>query len=94
VNYYGYHKSKDGLLKRLNRVEGQVRGVAKMVDEDRYCIDILTQISAIEAAMDKIALELVREHTRHCLMNDEIGPANRNDKVDELVNAMGRLLSK
>jgi CsoR family transcriptional regulator, copper-sensing transcriptional repressor len=92
--HYGYHQSKDGLLKRLNRIEGQVRGIAKMVNEDRYCIDILTQISAVEAAMDKIALELIREHARHCLTNDQVGSVSRDEKVDELVGAVGRLLSK
>jgi CsoR family transcriptional regulator, copper-sensing transcriptional repressor len=92
--HYGYYKSKDALLKRLNRVEGQIRGISKMVSDDRYCIDILTQISAVEAAMDKVALELVREHARHCLTNDHTGPTSRDEKVDELVGAVGRLLSK
>ncbi len=64
-----------------------------MVEDDRYCIDILTQISAIEAAMDKIALELLRDHARHCLATAGT-PAERAEKTDELVGAIGRLLAK
>ena len=91
---YGYFNSKDSLLKRLSRAEGQVRGIGKMVEEDRYCIDILTQISAAQAALDKVALELIREHSRHCLTNDDVGPEGIDKKTDELVGAVGRLLSK
>lgn len=94
MNHYGYHNNKEQLLKRLKRAEGQIRGIARMVEDDKYCIDILTQISAAEAALDKVALELVREHTKHCLANDAVGPEDRNEKADELVQAMGRLLSK
>ena len=94
MNHYGYHDNKEQLLKRLKRAEGQIRGIARMVEEDKYCIDILTQISAAEAALDKVALELVREHTKHCLANDTVGPEDRNEKADELVNAVGRLLAK
>ncbi len=91
---YGYANNKDAIKKRLNRVEGQVRGVSRMVDEDAYCIDILTQISAIEAAMDKVALELLRDHTKHCLMNKAIGPKSQDEKINEVVTAVGRLLAK
>ena len=91
---YGYTDNKDKLLHRLRRVEGQVRGVARMVEEDTYCIDIMTQISAIEAAMDKVALELLRTHTKHCLMDDKTGPQNRDEKVEEVIGAVGRLLAK
>jgi DNA-binding FrmR family transcriptional regulator len=69
---YGYTDTKPALLKRLNRVEGQVRGVSKMVQDDKYCIDILTQVSAAKAALDKVALELLRDHARHCFTNDEV----------------------
>jgi CsoR family transcriptional regulator, copper-sensing transcriptional repressor len=89
---YGYGDAKDDLLKRLKRAEGQVRGVSRMVDEDVYCIDILTQISAAQAALDKVALELLRGHARHCLTNDTVGPKDRQDKADELVQAIGRML--
>ena len=92
MKQYGYSKNKPALLKRLNRIEGQVRGVSKMVDEDKYCIDILTQVSAIKAALDKVALELLRDHARHCLSNDHVHSRGEVDKADELVSAVGRLL--
>ena len=91
---YGYTDTKDQVIKRLNRAEGQVRGVARMVNEDQYCIDILTQISAVQAALDKVALELLRDHTRHCLSNDTVMPKDSGDKVDELIGAVNRLLSR
>ncbi len=91
---YGYADSKDSLLKRLHRAEGQVRGVAGMVEDDRYCIEILTQISAAQAALDKVAIELLREHARHCLRNEELNPKEYDAKADELVGAVSRLLSK
>ena len=68
---YGYNNNKPALQKRLNRIEGQVRGVAGMVQDDRYCIDILTQIAAVRAALDTVALELVRDHTMHCMSSDD-----------------------
>jgi len=88
----GYSASKDQLLNRLKRVEGQVRGVAGMVEDDRYCIDVLTQISAIQAALDKVALGLLDEHARHCVANAE-GDA-QVDKIDELMAAVGRLMRR
>lgn len=89
---YGYSETKPDLLKRLNRIEGQVRGVSKMVQEDKYCIDILTQVSAAKAALDKVALELLRDHARHCLSNDEVHSHGEGDKADELVGAISRML--
>jgi CsoR family transcriptional regulator, copper-sensing transcriptional repressor len=91
---YGYADNKENILKRLKRIEGQVRGVARMVEEDKYCIDILTQVSAIEAAMDKVALELLRDHTRHCVADPAIGPEDREAKVEEVISAINRLLKK
>jgi DNA-binding FrmR family transcriptional regulator len=88
----GYKTDKDALLKRLARVEGQVRGVSRMVEEERYCIDVLTQIGAIEAALDKVALGLIDEHTRHCVVNAEGG--EQTEKVDELVAALGRFVGR
>ena len=64
----GYSATKDQLLARLRRIEGQVRGVQGMVQDDRYCIDVLTQISAIQAALDKVALGLLDDHARHCVV--------------------------
>ena len=88
----GYQEDKAKLLKRLARVEGQVRGVSKMVEEERYCIDVLTQIGAIQAALDKVALGLLDEHTRHCVV--EADGAERVEKVDELMAAVGRLVKR
>jgi CsoR family transcriptional regulator, copper-sensing transcriptional repressor len=94
MQHYGYHDNKEQLQKRLNRIEGQVRGIARMVEDDKYCIDILTQIGAAEAALDKVALELVREHSNHCMADASLTDEDRRAKSDELVTAVGRLLSK
>ena len=88
----GYTATKDQLLKRLKRIEGQVRGVEGMVEDDRYCIDVLTQISAIHAALDKVALGLLDDHARHCVMGAE--GADRAEKTDELMAAVGRLMRR
>jgi DNA-binding FrmR family transcriptional regulator len=88
----GYKTDKAALLKRLARIEGQVRGVSRMVEEERYCIDVLTQITAIEAALDKVALGLIDEHTRHCVIQAE--GEERIEKVDELVAALGRFVGR
>ena len=88
----GYSATKEQLLKRLHRVEGQVRGIEKMVEEDRYCIDVLTQISAVQAALDKVALGLLDEHARHCVMG--AAPEAQADKTDELMAAVGRLMRR
>jgi len=89
---YGYINQKPELKKRLNRIEGQVRGVAKMVENDTYCIDILTQVSAVRAALDKVALELLRDHAHHCLSQSGTLPEGKNNKADELVAAIGRMI--
>src|SRR3954449_12444667 len=87
----GYTETKDQLLKRLRRIEGQVRGVQKMVEEDRWCPDILQQIAAINAALDKVALGLASGHVLHCMaMSDD--PARRDEMTDELMSAIGRLV--
>jgi DNA-binding FrmR family transcriptional regulator len=90
----GYTATKDQLQGRLARVEGQVRGIAKMVDEDRYCIDILTQISAVQAALDKVALGLLDGHARHCLLGGGGGPTDPDAQVRELMGAVGRLVAR
>ncbi len=92
MNNYGYADQKPQLLKRLNRIEGQVRGVSNMVQDDKYCIDILTQVSAAKAALDKVALELLRDHAKHCLTNDDVKAHGKQDKADELVGAISRML--
>ena len=91
--HYGYADNKAAVLKRLGRVEGQVRGLTRMVEEDRYCIDILTQVAAAQAALDTVALELVRDHAKHCLTNDEIA-GSTEQKADELVAAISRLVKR
>ena len=90
----GYTSTKEQLQKRLKRVEGQVRGVEKMVEEDRYCIDVLTQISAIQAALDKVALGLLDGHARHCLLGEGTGPESAGEQADELMGAVGRLMRR
>jgi DNA-binding FrmR family transcriptional regulator len=88
----GYHEKKEALQRRLARIEGQVRGVSRMVEADRYCIDVLTQIGAIEAALDRVALGLLDDHTRHCVVaaRDE----EREEKVGELMDALGRFVKR
>jgi DNA-binding FrmR family transcriptional regulator len=88
----GYSATKDQLLKRLKRIEGQVRGIEGMVADERYCIDVLTQISAVQAALDKVALGLLDEHARHCVVG--AGGGERDDKTEELMAAVGRLMRR
>ena len=90
----GYTATKEQLNKRLARIEGQVRGVSRMVEDDRYCIDVLTQISAIQAALDKVALGLLDDHARHCLLGEGEGPNGPADQADELMSAVGRLMRR
>ncbi len=90
----GYSASKDQLLARLARVEGQVRGVARMVEDDRYCIDVLTQLSAVQAALGQVSLGLLDGHARHCLVGDGGGPETPTAQADELMAAVGRLLKR
>ena len=78
---------KSALLKRLRRVEGQVRGIARMVDEDRYCIDVLTQISAIRSALDAVALQLLRDHTHGCVRS-AIDSGQGDEAIDELLQVV------
>jgi CsoR family transcriptional regulator, copper-sensing transcriptional repressor len=88
----GYTATKDQLKKRLRRIEGQVRGIEGMVEEDRYCIDVLTQISAVQAALDKVALGLLDEHARHCVMGAQ--EEDQDEKTAELMAAVARLMRR
>ena len=88
----GYTASKEQLLDRLARVEGQVRGVSRMVEEDRYCIDVLTQVSAARAALEQVSLGLLDEHARHCMLGEGDAPADPDGQVQELMDAVGRLV--
>lgn len=89
----GYTASEDQLLARLARIEGQVRGVARMVDEDHHCIDVLTQVAAIQAALDKVSLGLLDGHARVCMSHEDHG-GKRAAQVDELMGAVGRMLGR
>jgi CsoR family transcriptional regulator, copper-sensing transcriptional repressor len=88
----GYSATKEQVRRRLRRVEGQVRGVERMVDEERYCIDVLTQISAIQAALDKVALGLLDDHAAHCVLG--AADDERDEKTAELMAAVGRLMRR
>ena len=88
-----YSATKPQLLARLKRIEGQTRGIQKMVDEDRYCIDVLTQISAIQAALDKVALGLLDVHVKHCVVGGH-GPGTQEQLTDEMMAAVGRLVGR
>jgi DNA-binding FrmR family transcriptional regulator len=90
----GYTATKPELLNRLRRIEGQIRGVAEMVDDDRYCIDVLTQIGAVQAALDKVALGLMDGHARHCMNGKGEAPADPDAQVDELMGSIGRLMRR
>jgi DNA-binding FrmR family transcriptional regulator len=88
----GYTATKDQLLARLKRIEGQIRGIEGMVSDDRYCIEILTQISAAQAALDKVALGLLDDHAQHCVLG--AGEEDRDAKTEELMAAVGRLMRR
>ncbi|KTR86693.1 metal-sensitive transcriptional regulator [Leucobacter chromiiresistens] len=90
---HGYIEHKDALLKRLRRAEGQVRGVQRMVQEDEYCIDILTQVSAATKALERVALELLDDHLRHCVASAAAeGGAVAAEKLHEASAAIARLV--
>jgi DNA-binding FrmR family transcriptional regulator len=89
----GYTEDKDSVRKRLRRIEGQVRGLQRMVDEDAYCIDVLTQISATTKALQAVALELLEDHLGHCVAHAiEAGGPEADEKVREAAAAIARLV--
>jgi DNA-binding FrmR family transcriptional regulator len=88
----GYSATKEQLSKRLKRIEGQVRGIEGMVDDDRYCIDIVTQISAVQAALDKVALGLLDEHAQHCVIG--ASKSNQEERTQELMATVARLMRR
>ena len=89
---HGYTAGKEALVKRLHRIEGQVRGIEKMVDDDRYCIDILTQVAAVNTALESLAYKLLEDHVRHCvagaLASGDVADATQ--KTEELLAAVQR----
>jgi DNA-binding FrmR family transcriptional regulator len=89
---HGYAGQKDALVKRLHRIEGQVRGIERMLEEDRYCIDILTQVAAVTTALESLALQILDQHVKHCVAGaiasgDE---AETGQKIEELLAAVQR----
>jgi DNA-binding FrmR family transcriptional regulator len=89
---HGYAKDKDALVKRLHRIEGQVRGIEKMVEDDRYCIDVLTQIGAVSTALESLAFKLLEDHVRHCVAGALASgdAAAATEKTEELLAAVQR----
>ena len=104
VHQHGYAADKGAYLRRLKRIEGQVRGIARMIDEDKYCIDILTQVAAVNSAMHALSLGLLESHLTHCVADAARESANPDDatnttatevvnaKIQEATQAIGRLL--
>ena len=89
----GYSGSKDDQLKRLRRIEGQVRGIAKMIEDDKYCIDVLTQVSAATKALQSVALGLLDEHLAHCVVDAaRAGGVEQEIKLREASEAIARLV--
>jgi len=89
----GYSMKKKDLQDRLRRIEGQVRGIQRMVDQDQYCIDILTQLNSVTAALRAVGMGLLDEHVRHCV-KDSIDQGNSDEKVEELLAAVARFSGK
>jgi DNA-binding FrmR family transcriptional regulator len=89
---HGYTENREGVLKRLRRIEGQVRGIERMVEENRYCIDVVTQVTAIQAALDKVALELLTDHAAHCVVGAKA--EEQEERAEELMAAVKRLLRR
>jgi DNA-binding FrmR family transcriptional regulator len=89
---HGYHAQKDALVKRLHRIEGQVRGIERMIDEDRYCIDILTQVGAVSTALDSLAFAILDDHVQHCVAGALASGDEREAqaKAAELLEAVHR----
>jgi CsoR family transcriptional regulator, copper-sensing transcriptional repressor len=87
----GYIAHKNDIQKRLLRIEGQARGLQRMVDDERYCIDILTQVKSIKAALDRVALLLLDDHVEHCIA-DAVSSGDGADKLRELSQAIGRFV--
>lgn len=91
---HGYTKDKDAVIKRLRRIEGQVRGLERMVDDDRYCIDILTQIAAVKTALEQVGAKLLEDHINHCVAGAIASgdTAEIDEKTEELLDAVQRFV--
>jgi DNA-binding FrmR family transcriptional regulator len=92
---HGYAANRDDLLARLRRIEGQVRGLQRMVEDDRYCIDVLTQISSATRALQGVATGMLDDHVRHCVRDAiDQGPQTADDKIDEALDVIHRLIKR
>lgn len=90
---HGYHERRGELLTRLKRIEGQVRGLHRMIEEDRYCIDVLTQVASVTRALQGVAVGMLDDHVRHCVRQAvEEGPASADEKIDEALEVIARLV--
>jgi DNA-binding FrmR family transcriptional regulator len=92
THVHGYSHEKDALVKRLHRIEGQVRGIERMLEEDRYCIDILTQVAAVTTALESLALQILDQHVRHCVAG-AIASGDKDEtgqKIEELMATIQR----
>lgn len=93
MHQHGYITDKDNYLNRLKRIEGQARGISKMVDEEKYCIDILTQISALTSALQAVAIGLLDDHLKHCVVDAaRMGGEDADAKINEATAAISRLV--
>jgi CsoR family transcriptional regulator, copper-sensing transcriptional repressor len=90
---YGYAMNKKDLQDRLRRIEGQVRGLQRMVEQDKYCIDILTQVSSVQAALRAVGMGLLDDHVRHCV-RDSLEHGEGDQKIEELMVAVGRFAAR
>jgi DNA-binding FrmR family transcriptional regulator len=90
---HGYISDKDNYLKRMGRIEGQARGISKMIDDEKYCIDILTQISALKSALEVVAIGLLDDHLNHCVLDAaKLGGDEAQAKIKEASDAIARLV--
>lgn len=90
---YGYAMNKDALLTRLRRIEGQVRGLQRMVDEDQYCMEVLTQMNSVISALRAVGMGLLDDHVRHCV-RESIEQGEGDEKVEELMSAFARFAGR
>jgi CsoR family transcriptional regulator, copper-sensing transcriptional repressor len=91
---YGYAMKKDDLLARLRKIEGQVRGLQRMVEDDKYCIDILTQVNSVSAALKAVGVGLLDDHVRHCVRESLEQQQGGDEKIEELVAAVARFVGR
>ena len=90
---YGYASTKDDLRSRLRKIEGQVRGLQRMVDEDKYCIDILTQVNSVASALKSVGMGVLDDHVRHCV-KESVESGDSEEKLEELLTAVARFAGK